>query len=286
MNILLVSPFDYGYPGGVNEHIGQLDREFQRLGHRTRVLAATSPELGEVDDGHVYRLGTALPIPSNGSRARIAISPFVSWQVKQFLRAESFDVIHLHEPLAPMLPLAVLLHSKSANIGTFHAARTTNLWYMYTKAILNIFFDKLDAHIAVSETAREFVDAYFPGHYEIVPNGISLERFNPGVPPLPELMDGRKNILFLGRYNEPRKGFRYLVRAFPRLRSQFPEARLVVVGQGEPARYARFLEQHGVGPDDVIFAGFVDEATKARYYASADIFCAPRRGASRSALSC
>ena len=94
----------------------------------------------------------------------------------------------------------------------------------------------LDARIAVSEAARDFVDSYFPAHYEIVPNGISLERFNPAVPPLPQLMDGRKNILFLGRYNEPRKGFRFLVRAFPAVRRQFPEARLVVVGQGDRDR--------------------------------------------------
>jgi phosphatidylinositol alpha-mannosyltransferase len=278
MNILLVSPFDFGYPGGVNEHIAQLDAEFRRIGHRTRVLAATSPEIGEVDDGHVYRLGAALPIPSNGSRARVTLSPFVTGRVKEFLRQEQFDIIHCHEPLAPMLPLAVLLHSKSANVGTFHAARTNNLWYMYTKALLDIFFQKIDARIAVSDAAREFVDAYFPGEYEIIPNGISLDRFNPDVPPLPELMDGRKNILFVGRFDESRKGFRYLVRAFPRVRGQFPDARLVVVGQGDRARYERFLEQHHIGPDDVIFAGRVDEATKARYYASCDVFCAPSTG--------
>src|SRR6476661_5915763 len=113
MNILLVSPFDFGYPGGVNEHIAQLDLAFQAMGHRTRILAATSLDVGEVDDGHVYRLGQSLPLPSNGSRARITLSPFVSWRVKDFLRAERFDVIHCHEPLAPMLPLAVLLHSKA-----------------------------------------------------------------------------------------------------------------------------------------------------------------------------
>jgi len=276
MRILFVSPFDFGAAGGVNEHIIQLDRQFQALGHETRILAATSIDHGEHDDGHVYRLGQAVPIPSNGSMARITLSPLVIHKVRQFLESEQFDVIHLHEPLAPVLPLAVLLFSRSANVGTFHAARTTNLFYLYTKAILDMFVGKLHARVAVSEAAREFADSHFPGDYEIVPNGINLEQFRAGVEPLPHLMDGRKNILFLGRFNESRKGFKYLLRAFPLVREQFPDARLIVVGSGNPERYERFLEQHGM--HDVLFAGFVDPATKARYYASADVYCSPATG--------
>jgi phosphatidylinositol alpha-mannosyltransferase len=277
VKILLVSPFDFDSPGGVNEHVRQLDREYQRLGHDTRVLAAAS-ELGDSDDGHVLRLGASLPIPTNGSTARLTLSPFVAGRVKQFLATEPFDVIHLHEPLAPMLPLAVLLHSTSVNVGTFHAARKTNIWYMYTKAILDMFFSKLDARIAVSESAREFVDSYFPAHYEIIPNGISVENYHPDTPPLEQFDDGRPNILFVGRFDEPRKGFRHLIRAMPAVRSQFPSARLLVVGQGDASRYERFMAQHALTRDDVVFAGYVDDALKARYYASATVFCAPSTG--------
>jgi phosphatidylinositol alpha-mannosyltransferase len=276
VRILLVSPFDYGYPGGVNEHVSQLDRQFQEMGHETRVLAATSPDLGEHDDGHVYRLGTAIPLPSNGSMARITFSPSVTWKVRQFLHAEQFDVIHLHEPLTPLLCLAVLLNSDIPNVGTFHAARPNNVWYMYTKPILDLFFEKLDARVAVSEAAREFVDSYFPSTFDIVPNGIALEQFTEDAQPLPKFMDGRKNILFVGRYSESRKGFRYLVRAMPMIRSQFPDARLIVVGQGDASRYSRFLEHHGI--TDVEFEGFVDAETLPRYYASCDVFVAPSTG--------
>jgi phosphatidylinositol alpha-mannosyltransferase len=274
--ILLVSPFDFGHAGGVNEHIVQLDRQFRRLGHETRILAATSPEDGETDDGHIYRLGMAVPVPSNGSMARITLSPFIGGKVKQFLKTGRFDVIHLHEPLAPMLPLTVLLHSQTVNVGTFHAARPNNLMYMYTKAILDIFFEKLDARIAVSEAAREFVDSYFPAQFDIVPNGISLEKYDPHTPPLPQFTDGRPNILFVGRFSESRKGFRYLVRAMPAIRSQFPDARLIVVGRGDPDPYQRFLHEHGI--DDAVFAGVVSANMLPRYYASADVFCAPSTG--------
>src|SRR5690606_37027201 len=123
MKILLVSAFDFSYPGGVNEHILHLDRQFRSLGHETRVLSPRSDEEGEEDDGHFYKLGVTVPFPSNGSTARITLSPFFSGKVKEFLQREQFDIIHLHEPLAPTLPLMVLLHSKSINIGTFHAAR-------------------------------------------------------------------------------------------------------------------------------------------------------------------
>lgn len=260
----------------MNEHVAQLDRQFRAMGHQTRILAATSMEAGEVDDGHLYQLGMAVPLPSNGSTARITFSPFVLHKVKAFLDSEEFDIIHLHEPLTPMLSLAALLHSRTVNVGTFHAARPFNLLYHYTKAILDLFFDKLDVKIVVSEAARSFVDEYFPAEYEMVPNGISLADYRQDVEPLPELMDGRRNILFVGRYSEPRKGFRYLVRAMPMIRGQFPDARLVVVGTGDPSRHERFLEQNGV--TDVVFTGYVPDEMLPRYYASADVFCAPSTG--------
>lgn len=276
MRILLVSPFDFGYQGGVNEHVTQLDRQFRVMGHQTRIIAATSPDVGETDDGHVYRVGMAIPVPSNESMARVTFSPAVTWKVRQFMRSETFDVVHLHEPLTPMLCPAVLLYSDVANVGTFHAARPHNVMYMYLKPVLDLFFDKLDARIAVSEAAREFVDSYFPAEYEIIPNGISLDRFHERAEPMPQFMDGRPNILFVGRFNEPRKGFRYLIRAMPMIRSQFPDARLIVVGQGLTDRYERFLSQHGI--DDVVFTGFVPAEDLPRYYASCDVFVAPSTG--------
>jgi phosphatidyl-myo-inositol alpha-mannosyltransferase len=276
MKILLVSPFDFGHAGGVNEHIRQLDRQFTAIGHQTRILAATSPDVGEIDDGHVYRLGVSVPVPANGSISRITLSPFIGGKIKQFLSSERFDVIHLHEPLAPMLNLLVLMHSQTTNVGTFHAARSSDLKYMYIKAILDMFFDKLDARIAVSETARELVDLYFPAHFDIVPNGIALERYDPNTKPLPQFRDGRKNILFVGRFDESRKGFRFLARAMPMVRSQYPDARLIVVGHGDPAPYQRYLQQQGI--DDVVFAGVVSDEMLPRYYASADVFCAPSTG--------
>ena len=276
MKILLVSPFDFRYPGGVNEHVLHLDREFQALGHRTRVLSPRSDEEGEEDDGHFYKLGMALPVPSNGSTARITLSPFVSGKVKEFLQREEFDVIHLHEPLAPTLPLIVLLHSKAVNVGTFHAARSSNLAYFYGKPLLSYFFGRLHARIAVSPSAQEFVEQYFPSTYEVVPNGIDITQFGPHVRPIERYRDGSRNLLFVGRFNESRKGLKFLLHAFALVRQEFPDARLLVVGPGTPRRYDRELERWEV--ENVEFVGAVMKQDLPSYYATCDVFCAPSTG--------
>jgi phosphatidylinositol alpha-mannosyltransferase len=276
VKILLVTPFDFRYPGGVNEHILHLDQQFQRLGHQTRILSPRSDEEGEEDDGHFYKLGVAVPVPANGSTARITLSPFVSGKVKDFLNRESFDVIHLHEPLAPTLPLMVLLHSKSVNVGTFHSARTTGLHYIYAKPILGYFHGKLDARIAVSPAAVELIHQYFPAQYEVVPNGIDVEQFGPHVEPVSRYLDGRPNILFVGRFNESRKGFKYLLRAMALVRQEFPTCRLLAVGPGDPRRFEREIDRHEL--DNVVFVGPVSKQGLAAYYATCDVFCAPSTG--------
>ncbi len=278
VKILLVSPFDFSSPGGVNEHILHLDRQFQMLGHETRILCPRSDDEDEEDDGHFYRLGVTVPVPSNGSTARITLSPFLlfSGKVKDFLQREEFDVIHLHEPLAPILPLIVLLHSKTINIGTFHAARSSNLGYLYAKPILSHFAGKLDARIAVSPAALDFVHQYFPGQYEVIPNGIDTGWFRPDVDPIARYRDGRPNILFVGRFNESRKGLKFLLRAFALVRQEFPTARLLVVGPGTPKRFEREIDRYEI--ENVVFVGPVSKQGLANYYATCDIFCAPSTG--------
>ena len=276
MKILQVSPFDFNTRGGVNAHVVPLDRAFRSIGYDTRILAAGSGETGDYDDGHVYRLGTAVPFPSNGSTARITISPFVIAKVRRYLEREQFDVVHLHEPLAPVLPMAALLFSRALNVATFHAARDFNFWYHYIKAIMDIFVDRIDCRIAVSDVARESVDSHFPGTYTVVPNGIDLDRFRPDVTPVTEYLDGRKNILFVGRFDESRKGFIHLLRAMPTIQSQFDGARLLVVGRGNVNRALELVEQHRV--PNVVFVGGVRSEDLPRYYATCDVYCAPSTG--------
>jgi phosphatidylinositol alpha-mannosyltransferase len=172
----------------------------------------------------------------------------------------------------PVLPYLVLLNSRSANVATFHAFRGSSPWYTAFKPYMTFMMSRLDARIAVSGPARDFVSQYFHGPYDIIPNGIDVDRFR-GIEPFPWSRDGTPRILFVGRFNEPRKGFKYLLRAMPLVHQQYPRARLVVVGAGKPDRFDGLIERYRVR--NVEFAGMVSVEELPRYYASCDIFCAP-----------
>jgi phosphatidylinositol alpha-mannosyltransferase len=204
------------------------------------------------------------------------MGPRLSSEVKQVLASIPFDIIHLHEPLLPALPLSVLRASRATNIGTFHAYRQSNVAYFYAKPILQYFFTKLHGRIAVSEAARDFVGESFPGDYRIIPNGIDYEHFNRSAPRLPQFDDGRLNVLFVGRL-EKRKGLSHLLRAWGSVHREFPTARLIVVGGGGGLKHYRSFVQARMS-DDIVFAGEVSDEDLLRYYHTADVFCAPSTG--------
>lgn len=254
------------------EHIEHLRSEFTRAGHDVTILAPRGRRGGlEVRDGF-YGIGRTVPIPANGSMVRVTFDVTLYNAVKTLLRREQFDVIHLHEPLIPVLPYLVLLNSRAVNVATFHAFRSSSPWYTAFRPYMAFMMSRLDARMAVSAPARDFVFQYFPGQYEIIPNGIDVERFR-RVEPFPWAVDGTPRILFVGRYNEPRKGFKYLLRAMPLVQQQFPNARLIVVGGGKPERYESLIERYEVRNID--FVGRASAADLPRYYASCDVFCAP-----------
>ncbi len=280
MKIGLVSPYDYAAPGGVREHIGALDVKFRELGHDVVILTPNSKDGREEHHENVISLGRVTPLRINGSTARITLSMWLTHRVRQILREEQFDVLHIHEPLMPALPLTVLRCSETINIATFHAhgqSYASNLGYLVGKAIVRRRVKKLHGRIAVSSTAREFVEGYFPGDYTIIPNGIDLDWWQRPVRPIERFCDGRPNVLFLGRL-EQRKGLKHLIRAFQQVRQEMPRARLIVVGDGRlRAGFERYVWRHDM-EGDVFFAGFVPAEERRRYFATCDVFCAPSTG--------
>ena len=263
----------------------QLAAELERMGHTTSIITSATGEKGRLAEPNIHKLGWAVPIPWNGSIARIAVSPTLARQTRAVLEQEQFDVIHLHEPLAPALPITTLRVIKglnTVNVGTFHAFAPNAIFsmprvsYGSARVFLRRYFNRLDGHIAVSPSAREFVSRYFPGNYEIIPNGVDLHRFSVLAEPLPQFADGKLNILYLGRI-EPRKGLKYLLQAIPQIRAQFPNTRFIIGSDGpQRANYEQQVRQHGW--PDVIFTGRVPDEELPRYYASCDLFCAPSTG--------
>ncbi|MBI2886670.1 MAG: glycosyltransferase family 4 protein [Chloroflexi bacterium] len=277
MKIGLVSPYDLAYPGGVTSHITHLYRHFRDAGHDVRIIAPSSRPEESGANPDVLVCGTPTSVPASGSIARITLSLRLSQRVKSILEQERFDVVHVHEPLMPMLPITVLRFSTAVNVGTFHAHRDRSLAYLYARRLLKRWFGKLDGKIAVSRPAAEFVSQYFPGYYNIIPNGIDLDYFHPDVQPLPQYCDGKSNILFVGRF-EKRKGLRYLVRAYAALKVELPNSRLLIVGPdgGLQEGYERSIRKAGL--PDVVFVGYVPFEELPRYYRTAQVFCSPATG--------
>jgi phosphatidyl-myo-inositol alpha-mannosyltransferase len=277
MKIALVSPYDLSVPGGVNNHILPLAQQFRRAGHDVRVIGPASDPSSLLESSNVIVIGRPFPVPVSGSIARIALSPRLAGQVKDVLRGERFDVVHVHEPLMPLLPIQFLRFSEAVNVGTFHAAREGgNRLYSYTRQLLRRWYRKLDGKIAVSPAAAALVSRYFHGYYNIIPNGVDLERFGSPVEPIPEYSDELRNILFLGRF-EKRKGLSYLLRAFPAVKREMPNTRLIIVGDGRSRpRYERFVRRSHM--EDVVFTGYIPSEDLPRYQRTADIYCSPATG--------
>ncbi len=282
MKIGLVSPYDWSYPGGVRDHVRHLANEFLAQGHEIRILAPASGPKRKVTEKYIYKIGWTTPIPANGSIARVVVfDPALNLRMRKILQRERFDILHIHEPLVLGLSLSALRCSETVTIGTFHASSeittsTFNLAYTSTVPFLRPMWRRLHGRIVVSSATYRFVNHHFPGDYRIIPNGIHLDHFGRSIAPFPHLMDGKMNILFLGRF-EKRKGAKYLLRAIPTIRERHANTRFIFVGEGRLRRaFQSFVERHGWR--DVIFTGYVSEEEKARYFASADIFCAPAIG--------
>jgi len=279
MKIALVSPYDFVYPGGVNNHITSLEKQLTRMGHQVKVIAPASQPVETFGDRFIP-IGTPRPMPISGTTIRISISLRLASKIKEVLEREKFDIIHLHEPFMVMLCSATLRFSKSVNIGTFHATKGKpgyNWGWPISRLLLRRRCRKLAGKIAVSKPAMEYVSSYLPGLYEIIPNGIDLENFSREVPKIEKFNDKKLNILFVGRL-EKRKGLKYLIDAYNKVKNEFKESRLIVVGPGTRflGKYKKQVQDYGL--KDVHFIGTVSDSQLPGYYNTADVFCAPATG--------
>jgi phosphatidyl-myo-inositol alpha-mannosyltransferase len=274
LKIGIVSPYGYPHPGGVNEHVRFTYEAMSRMGHDVWIITSKYGRERE-SEGHVIRLGTGWAAPANGSVGRVTLGLRFKHQARDVLDEHRFDILHFHEPLVPFLSPTMLDASETVNVATFHAFGGFSPSYWIGSKFAGRLADKLDGRIAVSGAARHFISRYFPGEYTIIPNGVDLERFQTAEP-YEELRDGTLNILFVGRLEE-RKGLIHLLKAYHRLRKRKVDARLLVVGSGPKLReYRRFVGLRGIR--DVEFLGRVGDREKVRYFASADIYCAPNTG--------
>jgi len=212
----MLCPYSLTTPGGVQGQVMGLARELRRMGHEVRVLG---PCDGAPPDTFVTPLGDSLPTAANGSVAPLAPDPSASLRTIRVLKDEEFDILHLHEPLSPGPTFTSLVMQMAPIVATFHAAGESAS-YKYLNAPLKAFAAAIEHRVAVSKDAVLLAERYLGGDYEILPNGVEIERFAP-VPNEPRAT--RRAIFFCGRH-EPRKGLEYLLKAHATLSDDVEKA--------------------------------------------------------------
>ena len=262
MRIAQVCPYSLTPPGGVQAQSLGLARALRNLGHDVRVLA---PCDGPPPDAGVTPLGKSVPLAANGSVAPIAPDPACALRTIRVLRDEDFDVVHLQEPLVPGPTLTSLLVSDRPVVGTFHRAGASSA-YTALRPAARALAGRLRVRCAVSEDALATASAALGGSYELLFNGIELDRFAKADPIA--LEGDEPTILFIGRH-ERRKGLTTLLDALDHLPG---DVRLLVAGDGPQTPELRRRFSHD---GRIRWLGRISDADKARYLRSVDVFCAP-----------
>ena len=272
MRIGMVCPYSLDVPGGVQSHVLQLAEVMLARGHEVSVLAPASPDTALPD--FVVSAGKAIPIPYNGSVSRLQFSPAVHGRVRRWLADGDFDVLHLHEPNAPSLSMWALRVAEGPIVATFHTSTTKSLTLTLFQGMLRPWHEKIVGRIAVSDVARRWqMEALGTDAVEI-PNGVDVNALA-SAPPLDGYPRPGKTVLFLGRYDEPRKGMAVLLDALPKVMERFGDVQLLVVGRGDEDQ---LRSQAGELVENIRFLGLVDDAAKASAMRSADVYCAPNTG--------
>src|SRR5947209_2550566 len=281
MRIALVSPYSWTYPGGVTRHIDALAHEFLDQSHHVRVLAPFDPadRLAAVlhrgarpqprqPPEFLVPLGRTIGLPANGAVSNVTVTPHSLQILHQELRTGGYDVVHIHEPITPVLGWVGTDWTRLPLVGTFHTYNENLLTNGIANAIgARRMFNRLHVRIAVSEAAAWTARRFFGGHYRIVPNGVHFDRER-ALRAAARPAGQRLRIVFVGQAVE-RKGLPLLLRAFEALREQVP-AELTVIGPSEDELKPLMLD-----PTGVRLLGKVDDQTKQRELEAAAGACAP-----------
>jgi phosphatidyl-myo-inositol alpha-mannosyltransferase len=264
MRIAMVSPYSLSRPGGVQGQVMGLGHALRELGHDVSVVAPDDQRpVGEIAPDGTYVVGRSTGIRTNGSVAPVALLPSVAFRAGRFVAEGSFDVVHLHEPMTPIVPYGCILAARSPIVATFHRSGGT-AWYTALRPLARWAARRLEVRCAVSDAARATAQAALGGEYRVLFNGVNVARFANAVPYPTE----GPTVLYVGRHEE-RKGLGVLLDAF----ASVPEpATLWVASEGPQTE--RLRAAHPPSPR-VQWIGELPEDELAARMAAADVLCAP-----------
>ncbi|MDK9345689.1 glycosyltransferase family 4 protein [Propionibacterium freudenreichii] len=272
MRVGLVCPYSFARPGGVQNHVLGLGGWLKEQGHDVSIIApgqasrSLLAETGLVPSEFVSA-GRAVPVTFNGSVARINFGVGPALKVKKWLDQGNLDVVHLHEPIAPTICLLALYLTDRPVTATFHTATPELTAIRFANRVLPRMVSRIDAAIAVSSEAADVAHHYSGVNPVVIGNGIHLADY-PLVRATSRWRGGEHPLItFLGRYDEPRKGFEVLTAALPLVRATYPDLEVVVIGSGT----ARSVE-------GVRFLGGLDDEERNAWLGRSDIYIAPQTG--------
>ncbi|MDD5144719.1 MAG: glycosyltransferase family 4 protein [Candidatus Pacebacteria bacterium] len=273
MKVGLISFHSFLQPGGVKRHILGLHDEFKKRGIKVKIIVPRREE--EENYGKdVILLGTSFSLPVIGTQADFCIN-FNPFAIKDVLEKEKFDVLHFHNIGFPS-SFQILDASESLNVLTFHAnlEKVTILktFPSFASFVSKAIGRKMDGIIGVAPLNLKLFKNY-KGPKRVIPNGINLNEFKPQGPKIEKYLDGKINILFLGRIEE-RKGLIYLIRALKILNKKHSNLRLIVAGEGPLKEECREWAQNN-GLNNVVFETPKGEKEASAYYRTCDIYCSP-----------
>ena len=273
MRIGLVCPYSLDVPGGVQNHVKDLAEALIGLGHHVSVLAPSDHE-GPLP-GYVVSTGGAVPVPYNGSVARVSFGPVVAARVRRWLKEGGFDVVHIHEPATPSISILTLWAADCPVVATFHTSNVRSRAMSASATMLRPALEKISARIAVSEYARSTLVQHIGGEPVVIPNGVYVDRYA-HAKVRDEWRGSGPTLAFVGRIDEPRKGLPLLLEAFPAIARACPGARLLVVGGGD-VDAARARVPGGLR-GSLTFLGRASDEDKASALRTADLYVAPNTG--------
>jgi phosphatidylinositol alpha-mannosyltransferase len=285
MRIALVSPYSWTYPGGVTRHIEALAERYIADGHEVRVLAPFDPpgrlstalhrgarpqELKAPD--YVISLGRTVGFKANGAVSNLSITPHGVATLHRELRTGRYDVVHIHEPVAPLTSWVATDATRLPLVGTFHSYSDKRL----PNGLANLIgarrvLNHLHVRIAVSEAAAWTGRRWFGGHYRVIPNGVYVDTDRAQAAARRTRDDDVLRIAFVGQAVE-RKGLPLLLRAFEALREHVA-CELKVIGPTPEELGPMMLD-----PTGITVLGKVSDEEKQRVLEDADVLCAPSLG--------
>jgi phosphatidylinositol alpha-mannosyltransferase len=241
MRIGVVCPYSWDMPGGVQSHIRDLAEALIEAGHEVSVISPADDDTPLPP--YVVGAGRAVPVPYNGSVARLSFGFWSVSRVRRWIREGGFDLLHVHEPAAPSLSLLACWVATGPIVATVHTATPRSRAMAFSSAALRTALEKINGRIAVSEAARTTLVEHIGGDAVLIPNGVATRRFRKAEP-LPGWPGEGGAIGFLGRIDETRKGLPVLLKAFEKLGSERHQLRLLVAGPGDALRGCVLLGEH------------------------------------------